>query len=31
VRGPLPPGTRLVHRCGDARCVNPDHMEVVDL
>jgi hypothetical protein len=29
VRGPLPAGARLVHRCGNPRCVNPDHMDVV--
>jgi hypothetical protein len=29
VRGPVPPGARLVHRCGDDRCVNPEHMDVV--
>jgi hypothetical protein len=28
-RGPLPPGARLVHQCGDAACVNPEHMAVV--
>ena len=29
VRGArLPRGARLVHRCGQARCVNPDHMDV---
>jgi hypothetical protein len=27
VRGPLPIGALLRHRCGDALCVNPDHME----
>ena len=26
-RGPLPTGAQLRHRCGDGRCVNPDHME----
>jgi HNH endonuclease len=30
MHGPLPPRTRLVHTCGNARCVNPDHMVVVD-
>ena len=29
MRGPLPPQTRLQHRCGNALCVNPDHMDVV--
>lgn len=29
MRGPLPPGARLVHRCANPRCVNPDHMDVV--
>ncbi len=25
--GPLPEGYRLWRRCGDVRCVNPDHVE----
>ena len=29
VRGPLPKGASLRHRCGTRACVNPDHMDVV--
>jgi hypothetical protein len=30
MRGPLPAGSQLRRRCPDVRCVNPDHMELVD-
>ncbi len=29
VRGALPPGARLMHRCGSTHCMNPEHMDVV--
>ena len=25
-RGPLAPGSVLLHRCGELRCVNPEHL-----
>lgn len=28
--GPIPHGMQLDHLCRNARCVNPDHLEVVD-
>jgi hypothetical protein len=31
VRGPLPPGTAVEHRCGNPTCMNPEHLEVHDL
>jgi hypothetical protein len=30
VRGPLARGARLEHSCGNDRCVNPEHMRVVE-
>jgi hypothetical protein len=28
-RGPVPEGARVTHRCGNPRCLNPDHLELV--
>jgi hypothetical protein len=27
-RGPLPPGAGVEQRCGEASCMNPDHLEL---
>jgi hypothetical protein len=27
LRGPIPDGLELHHKCENTRCVNPDHME----
>lgn len=28
--GPIPPGTLVLHRCGDASCINPFHLYLGD-